>query len=331
MSTTAWRRNPTGFTLVELLVVIAIIGILVALLLPAIQAAREAARRSQCQNQIRQVGLATLNYESTNRVFPTSVGPGPYGYIAITLPYFEEQNLKDLINFSVRWSDPKNAQMRDVEFSFLKCPTQERLEPTQIYDEGLNDSYQILDTALRAHYYAVNGAKLDGPCPGIAPYETTACGPQGTSRGNHATNGIMYPLSKVRHGQITDGTSHTFLIAECSWDFGGEVAPWYAGSLFWGGEFDTPEAIAWKMSRFGDGFWAENQAHIRYSLLERSYSDTITKDVARRNELSFGSKHPGGCHFCLADGSTQFIRNETDIVVLRNLACRHDGVPVSLE
>jgi prepilin-type processing-associated H-X9-DG protein len=221
--------------------------------------------------------------------------------------------------------------MRDREIAFLKCPTQERLEPTQIYDEGLTDTYQILDTPLRTHYYAVNGAKLDGACPGLTPYETTACGPQGVSRGSHAINGIMYPFSKVRHSQITDGTSHTFLVAECSWDFSGEVAPWYAGSLFWGGEFDSPEATAWKMSQFGDGFWGENQAHVRYSLLERSYSNTITTDVARRNELSFGSKHPGGCHFSMADGSTQFVRNETDIIVLRNLACRHDGVPVTLE
>ncbi|MEX2093903.1 MAG: DUF1559 domain-containing protein [Pirellulales bacterium] len=326
-------RGPrSAFTLVELLVVIAIIGILVALLLPAIQAAREAARRTQCQSQIRQLGLAVLNYESTTKTFPTSIGPGPFGYLAVTLPFYEEKNLKDLIDFSVRWSDPKNERMRDAELAFLRCPTQERLEPTQIYDVGLGLTFQTLDTALRAHYYAVNGAKLDGVCPGLTPYETTACGPTGTNRGNHATNGIMYPLSKVRHGQITDGTSNTFLVAECSWDFGGDVAPWYAGSLFWGGEFDTPEAIAWNMKRLGDGFWVENQAQVRYGLKEASYSAEITPAfVARRSDLSFGSKHPGGCHFCMADGSAHFVRDDVDIVVLRNLACRHDGATVGLD
>jgi prepilin-type N-terminal cleavage/methylation domain-containing protein/prepilin-type processing-associated H-X9-DG protein len=322
----------SAFTLVELLVVIAIIGILVALLLPAIQAAREAARRSQCQSQIRQVGLAVINYEVVKKQFPPSIPiTGTFGYLAITLPYFEEQNLSDLIDFSVRWSDPKNERMRETELAFLKCPTQERLEPTQVYASGLSTTFETLDTPYRAHYYAVNGAKFDGTCPGLMPYETTSCGPQGVSRGSHATNGIMYPLSMVRHGQIEDGTSHTFLVAECSWDFGGDVAPWYAGGLVYGAGTDPPETMLWNMSKFGDGFWVENQAHVRYSLRERSYSNTITVAVARRNELSFGSKHAGGCHFCMADGSVQFVREEIDIVVLRNLACRHDGANVNLE
>src|SRR3954447_23712698 len=145
-----------GFTLVELLVVIAIIGILVALLLPAIQAARESARRTQCKNQIRQVGLAILNYEVARKQFSSSIGPGPYGYIASILGYFEEQSLRDLIDTSVRWSDPKNDRMRDKALPFLRCPTQVAAEPTQIYDVGLGNSFQSLDTPLRAHYYAVN-------------------------------------------------------------------------------------------------------------------------------------------------------------------------------
>ena len=108
------------------------------------------------------------------------------------------------------------------------------MEPTQIYDVGLTNTFQILDTPLRAHYYAVNGAKLDSTCPGLSPFEVTSCGPQYGSRGGHATNGIMYPLSAIRHKQITDGTSKTFLVGECSWDFGGDVAPWYAGlAVFW--------------------------------------------------------------------------------------------------
>lgn len=328
------RRSPlvrAAFTLVELLVVIAIIGILVALLLPAIQAAREAARRTQCQNQIRQVGLAALNYEGVKKHFPSTVGPGPYGYIAVILPYFEEQNLKDLINFTVRWSDAKNAAVRDRELPFLRCPSQNRLEPTQIYDEGLTNSYQILDTAMRAHYYAVNGAKLDSTCPGLAPFEVTSCGPQYGNRGGHATNGIMYPLSKVKHGQVEDGTSKTFLVGECAWDFGGEVAPWYAGSLFFGGQFDPPETLAWFMTRFGDGFWVENQAQIRYAIEEASYSPTLTTVVAKRSDLSFGSKHSTGCNFTMADGSTRFVSKDTDVVILRYYACRHDGQSASLE
>jgi prepilin-type N-terminal cleavage/methylation domain-containing protein/prepilin-type processing-associated H-X9-DG protein len=325
------RAKRTAFTLVELLVVIAIIGILVALLLPAIQAARESARRTQCNSQIRQMALAVHNYESSENRFPSTVGPGPYGYIAVVLPYFEEQNLQDLIDFTVRWSDPKNERVRDKELPFVRCPSQVRLEPTQIYDVGLSNTFQILDTPMRAHYYAVNGAKLDSTCPGLAPFEVTACGPQYGNRGGHAINGIMYPFSRVRHGQIEDGTSKTFLIAECSWDFGGDVAPWYAGSLFFGGQFDPPETLGWFMTRFGDGFWVENQAQVRYAIEEASYSAAITTVVAKRSDLSFGSKHPGGCHFALADGSARFVSKDTDVVVLRHYACRHDGQSANLE
>jgi prepilin-type N-terminal cleavage/methylation domain-containing protein len=320
-----------GFTLVELLVVIAIIGILVALLLPAIQAAREAARRTQCKNQIRQVGLAILNYEVARKQFPPSVTPGPYGYIANILGYFEEQNLRDLIDFSVRWSDPKNDRMRDKALPFLRCPSQSLAEPTQIYDVGLGNTFQILDTPLRAHYYAVNGAKLDSTCPGLAPFETTSCGPQYSQRGGHATNGIIYPLSAVRHKQIMDGTSKTFVVGECSWDFGGDVAPWYAGSLFFGGDFDPPEKLVWFISKLGDGFWVENQAQIRYAIEEASYSNLITTTVARRSDLSFGSKHSSGTHFVMADGSAHFIRKDTDVAILRLFACRHDNESPSLD
>ena len=147
---------------------------------------RESARRTQCNNQVRQVGLAILSYELSKKQFPSSVGPGPYGYIASILGYFEEQNLHDLIDFTVRWSDPKNDRMREKELPFLRCPSQERFEPTQIYDVGLGNTYQILDTPLRAHYYAVNGAKLDNTCPGLTPFEVTSCGAEFASRGGHS-------------------------------------------------------------------------------------------------------------------------------------------------
>ena len=108
-----WRVKRGGFTLVELLVVIAIIGILVALLLPAIQAAREAARRSQCKNNLRQLGLAVLNYESSQKRLPPSVeinaktnttaANGAWGVHGHILNYLEEQNLRNVVNINVAW------------------------------------------------------------------------------------------------------------------------------------------------------------------------------------------------------------------------------------
>ena len=242
------RRLPfSAFTLVELLVVIAIIGVLVALLLPAIQAARESARRTQCLNQIRQVGLASMNYADANGHFPPSVDTGPYSYLALTLPYFEGKNLHDLIDFSVRWDFAANETARSTPLPFLKCPSQKSVEP-MIEFTGKSGFNTGVESELRAHYWAVNGAKLDPskvpedlqlvssgykPCPGEEPFELGACGGKYSTRGGHALNGIMYPVSKIKHGQITDGTSNTLLIGEASWDFGDDIAGWYAGAAFW--------------------------------------------------------------------------------------------------
>jgi hypothetical protein len=137
----------------------------------------------------------------------------------------------------------------------------------------------------------------------------------------------MYPQSKIKQSQITDGTSHTFLLAECSWDFGTLVAPWYAGSAAYGSSYDTPEKLAAYMTRTGDGFWAYNQANLRYGILEAALSAEYDAPVVtrQRNDVSFGSKHPGGLHFCLADGSARFVSSETNVIVLKNLASRHDG------
>jgi hypothetical protein len=215
--------------------------------------------------------------------------------------------------------------MRDATMDFLKCPSQNAVEGMILF-KGIGSDFEIGEGTQRAHYYAVNGAKIDDNCPGVEPFELTSCGPiSKKERGYHATNGIIYPLSEVRHGQITDGTSRTFLVAECSWDFANAVGPWYAGAAFWGGEYDDAQKVAWLASRVGDGFWIYNQAQIRYALEERANEAGFTPQKALQNDLSFGSKHPSGVHFCLADGSARIVSRETDVTALRYLASRHDG------
>ena len=347
----------TAFTLVELLVVIAIIGILIALLLPAVQAAREAARRAQCLSQIKQIGLAVLNYESAQKMFPPSIAPetqalayaGPYGYLAVITPYVEEATLHNLIDFSVRWDFQASGQTKDTVIPFTKCPSQEFAEPMIIFNKDVAGT--ISTGPMRAHYYAVNGAKLDDNCPDKAPWETTSCGNAyfGTgpndARGGHATNGIMYPGSKIRFKQIDDGSNKTFLIAECSWDFGRSVAGWYAGGAVWGWDYqknlpDQAGNFVTQMSKFGDGFWTYNQAQVFYGIQQASNeldpTDPAMKRplnapiLAKHNDLSFGSKHPGGCTFCMADGSSHFISRNTDVMILKRLANRHDGASVEV-
>jgi prepilin-type N-terminal cleavage/methylation domain-containing protein len=331
------QNNRGGFTLVELLVVIAIIGVLVALLLPAIQAAREAARRSSCLSQIRQLGLAALNFEAANKKFPPSVNTGSYSYLAITLPYYEGQGLYNTINFSVRPTD----ETMPYDVAFLKCPSQDKSQPTIEYVQGVGET--TVDSARRGHYFAVNGGKIDDTCPNREPYELTSCTPalqmlacnsSSSARGAHAINGVMYPLSEIKHGQISDGTSNTFLIGEVSWDHG-RGAPWYVGSAEWAGQYDDPARMTWKLTKDGDGLWIHNAAQIRWGLSERSNETDATLRTtpmkACQSDLSFGSRHPGGTHFCLVDGSAKFVNNETDVVVLRSYASRHDGATVTLD
>lgn len=331
------RNTRDGFTLVELLVVIAIIGVLVGLLLPAIQAAREAARRAQCLNNIRQIGLAVLNYEAANKVYPPSVDVGSFGYLAITLPYYEGSALHDQIDFTQRPTD----ENMPADTPFLKCPSQDATQIGVEYVQGVGEV--TLDTTRRGHYFAVNGGKLDDTCPNEEPFELTACSPPlkmatcNTSmdgRGAHAINGIMYPLSTVKQGQITDGTSNTFLVAEVSWDYG-RGAPWYLGGAFWGADYDTPEEVAFSLRKNGTGIWIHNSAQIRWGLLERSNEPDnairTTEMKACQSDLSFGSRHPGGCHFCLADGSARFVSNDTDVMILKYFASRHDGQSANLD
>ncbi len=326
-----------AFTLVELLVVIAIIGVLVALLLPAIQAAREAARRSSCLSQIRQLGLAALNYESATKVFPPSVNAGSFSYLALTLPYYEGQSLYQNLDLTVRPTD----ETMPNEIPFLKCPSQEKTQLTIEYTIGENETTE--DSSRRGHYYAVNGAKVNDTCPNREPYELTSCTPalqmatcntSTSARGAHAINGILYPLSKTKHGQISDGTSKTFLIGEVSWDHG-RAAPWYVGSAEWAGQFDDPATMTWKMTKDGNGLWIHNAAQIRWALNERSNETDATLRTtpmkACQSDLSFGSRHPAGCHFCLADGSARFVNDETAVEVLWGYASRHDGNTLTLE
>lgn len=128
-------RPRTAFTLVELLVVIAIIGILVALLLPAVQAAREASRRSQCTNNVRQIVLATHNYLDTNRAIPpfaclpTSSTGGSWSVLARVLPFIEQGNMSGLINFELNYSDPFHDTVTKTRIPTYTCPSERKSEP----------------------------------------------------------------------------------------------------------------------------------------------------------------------------------------------------------
>lgn len=307
------NRNGAGFTLVELLVVIAIIGILVALLLPAVQAAREAARRSQCLNQMRQVALACLNYESAREHLPagaTSEENGQFSYIAQILPYHENENLHSLIDFTKLWYDPVNRIARNTELKEFKCPSQEPFEPVLIVP---SDPTVTPESPYRAHYLGIHGAKTNygsscqpnrrNPLPHFKML--IDCVPE--PHGGIASNGLIYKESFLELRRVTDGLSNTMLAGEYSWDIDGQRE--------------------WMVGHSND--WTYNSKNVHWPLKvagERQSDPSLKAPGYENNDTSMGSNHPGGCHIAMGDGSARFVDEATDLEVLKLLASRDDGL-----
>lgn len=182
------RANLPGFTLVELLVVIAIVGVLVSLLLPAVQAAREAARRIQCQNNAKQMGLAVNMYESTHKLFPPAlVFPIEHGWGPFLLPFMEQNAVYDQYSLAVRYDDPINipARVRIGTFICPSAPTRRNLTPAN----DICDYSPIFDVDMRAMS-------------------------QGVITLRESRFGVMEYSSAVRQADVVDGTTNTLLIGE---------------------------------------------------------------------------------------------------------------------
>jgi prepilin-type N-terminal cleavage/methylation domain-containing protein len=156
------RARPAGLTLVELLAVIAIVGVLVGLLLPAVQAAREAARRVQCGNNLRQLTLAVLRHEDTTATFPPSTTgpPGKWSYLAVILPYLEQANLQRPVDFSKAWFDAPNLEfLQDHPLVVAKCPSWLSTQPTALDNSGA----MPLTSAIIPGEDAASARVADGP------------------------------------------------------------------------------------------------------------------------------------------------------------------------
>ncbi len=312
------RRSQRAFTLVELLVVIAIIGILVGLLLPAVQAAREAARRMQCSNNVKQLALACHNYESTFRTFPpggivsypAGASPTPANFCTtglnrtqapwsvLILPYIEQTNLYNQFDFSRTFTGSSNiagqapnAALFSLNNKTYQCPSDPDSQST------INNS----------NYLGVQGG---GPSTGLG---APPCSTRSAQR-VFFQSGMIYANSKVTHGAITDGTTNTFLIGESRY----MPVPRMRGDGFHAG---------WASSLKADNAFAVPLTFAGAVLPINSWRECGVgiKDCFDIVSRTFGSRHTGGCQFGLADGSVQFISESIDVDTYRNLSNRSDG------
>jgi len=274
----ASRSLRAAFTLVELLVVIAIIGILVALMLPAVQAAREAARRMQCSNKLKQIGLALHNYHGVYGSFP----PGnidqavsqsqEWGWAVFLLPYLEQEPLHSQLapnerRFVELLSDPAARAMCQISLDGFRCPsdrTPRLLEGTE-QPRDLDGVASVGPNFFGAtsNYIGVTGFWQIGALP---------------------ANGILSANSEVNFRDIVDGTSNTFAVGER--DF-------YCAAGLWAGVRDAR---------------ASGPRGADYVLGRVSYKMNAVKNVGNPSCCqAFSSPHPGGAHFALCDGGVRFV------------------------
>ncbi len=320
-----------GFTLVELLVVIAIIGVLVALLLPAVQAAREAARRSSCTNNLKQMSLATHNYHDTYGTLPplsnstdnnSGGGPHPPTTLVLLLPFVEQGNLYDQLqtlggsdlNGTNFWlgastAGPLRTLLNDVSVDGYFCPS----SPLERFKD--QSGAQIFQST----YIPIAGSNL-------RIVDTAA-----EASSHHSAAGCFRVKKGVRFGEITDGTSNTFFFGEQSGyttdgtnrTFDARNHPnsgWVMGS-----KNDT-------IHTGGADSWPEDDRCYNMTTIRQAINTKIIGGGWAKNQgcnTPVQSAHPGGVIVGVADGSTRFLAETTELDVVKALADRNDGLPVS--
>jgi prepilin-type N-terminal cleavage/methylation domain-containing protein/prepilin-type processing-associated H-X9-DG protein len=343
-----------AFTLVELLVVIAIIGILVALLLPAIQAAREAARRAQCQANIHNVALAVLNYESARKKLPDGMSfdknqggnintLSKYGpnWIMTVLTYMEESATRDAFdpkvfqNFAVAVNEAgagnANIKARGTPIPVLLCPS----DPfNRILYQGHNGNYARTNYAGNVGRGFTFGAIVIASSPGISYMS-------GPDPGNNKAwtdpcqRGVMGPNVAVNLKRVTDGTSKTIMIGEIRagiteldvrgvWALGG-VGPSLVGAFGSGSDDQGPNCPDVKGDDVPSDVCFTGGAQCATT---GGKPDAVLENMscyggvgASMDQQTVRSKHPGGVHIAMADGSVQFITDDIETSGCPGVCC----------
>jgi prepilin-type N-terminal cleavage/methylation domain-containing protein len=282
-----------AFTLIELLVVIAIIAVLVALLLPAVQQAREAARRAQCKNNLKQIGLALHNYHDTASVLPPGwigvtagtpdiYGLNSWGWASKLLPQMDQSPLYNQLNFNVKVGDPLNAANRIRPIPAYRCPSDSGPDVWTIKDAG---GSALADLAT-ANYVGVFGVSDIDNC-----YNT----PNAPCVGE----GAFFQNSRIRFADMTDGLSNTIMA--------GEHRSRQDPGLIW---FST---------------WSGVIANGDDAIVRVLGTTDHTPNHPSNHIDDFSSRHVGGAHFVLGDGAVRFVGTNIDLGVYQSLATRAAG------
>jgi prepilin-type N-terminal cleavage/methylation domain-containing protein/prepilin-type processing-associated H-X9-DG protein len=377
-------KAQSAFTLIELLVVIAIIAVLISLLLPAVQSARESARRAQCVNNMKQIGLGTLNFENVNTYMPPDVdylvppylpdtdpsvnnGSNPLpnqenaGNFMRILPYMEQQNIYNLVNFSRCFADQVNVPPFTPDSGSLysgvgQCsayPTviNTYLCPSSPADGSINyynDVYSGFGDGNgspipnppthiwgRTDYFATPGfhkellLKWGYPLAAALNLSQTDCGVIcDISTGNPTTGLVNTPISRVRIASITDGTSNTVMVGE---DAARPVGYNHSRQIYV--QFGAPVDGVINPVSGGGGAWADpfTFAHLNGSTPDgiRGGARTCIMNCTSNNEIY--SFHPGGANMLFADGSVHFIKETVNPLVIIALITRAAGEIISAD
>jgi type II secretory pathway pseudopilin PulG len=301
---TGRNRLEAGFTIVELLVVVALVGTLVALLLPAIQMSRETARKTQCANNLKQIGLGMHAYVLTQQAFPPGYvsrvlpdhddgGPG-WAWASMIMSFIEEESLYKQINFAASLRTDETKLVRMTSLPLFVCPSDDMFEP--IIDIPSKSSTRIICQMAAGNYVASAGT--------IRP-TCKICRDQ--------FDGVFGRNRAIKLKELQDGLSKTFAV--------GERASYWSRPTIWG---VLPNSKV--LDNQQPGLYAAGPAYVLGTTFNKGFNIESSDDIDHKTDgtfaESFGSRHPGGAFFLFCDAGVRFVWDDADPAILNALSTR---------